>query len=94
MVPGDQYVIITNCGRYEEGFNFSDERVTKSIIERLERLNLDYVDILQCLDIDFVSFNQVSLIRYHFYDSIFLGHFPMTNFVVSMLDHIGMHIFV
>ena len=57
-------------------------------------MNLDHVDILQCHNIEFGSLDQASLIRHHFSDSIFLGHFPTTNFVVSMLDHIGMHIFV
>ena len=43
----------TKCGRYEEGFDFSAERVTKSIDESLERLQLDYVDILHCHDVEF-----------------------------------------
>eukprot|EP01018_Ginkgo_biloba_P002172 Gb_13838 [translate_table: standard] len=58
-VPRDQYIISTKCGRYKEGFDFSAERVTRSIDESLARLNLDYVDILQCHDIEFGSLNQV-----------------------------------
>jgi L-galactose dehydrogenase len=42
-----------------EGFDFSAERVTKSIDESLARLQLDYVDILQCHDIEFGSLDQV-----------------------------------
>lgn len=59
MVPRDQYVVSTKCGRYAEGFDFSAERVTQSIDESLARLNLDYVDILQCHDIEFGSLNQI-----------------------------------
>lgn len=58
-VPRDQFVVSTKCGRYKEGFDFSAERVTRSIDESLERLQLDYVDILQCHDIEFGSLDQV-----------------------------------
>lgn len=59
MVPRDQYVVSTKCGRYAEGFDFSAERVTRSIDESLARLNLDYVDIFQCHDIEFGSLDQI-----------------------------------
>ncbi|XP_065872458.1 L-galactose dehydrogenase [Euphorbia lathyris] len=58
-VPRDQYIVSTKCGRYVEGFDFSAERVTKSIDESLARLQLDYVDILQCHDIEFGSLDQI-----------------------------------
>lgn len=58
-VPRSQYIVATKCGRYEDGFDFSAERVTRSIDESLERLQLDYVDILQCHDIEFGSLDQV-----------------------------------
>ncbi|KAH9611662.1 hypothetical protein KSS87_018622 [Heliosperma pusillum] len=58
-VPRDQFIVATKCGRYNEGFDFSAERVTKSIDESLERLQLDYVDILQCHDIEFGSLDQI-----------------------------------
>ncbi|KAF2296493.1 hypothetical protein GH714_040455 [Hevea brasiliensis] len=58
-VPRNEYVVSTKCGRYIEGFDFSAERVTRSIDESLERLQLDYVDILQCHDIEFGSLDQI-----------------------------------
>lgn len=58
-VPRSEYVVATKCGRYADGFDFSADRVTKSIDESLERLQLDYVDILQCHDIEFGSLDQV-----------------------------------
>lgn len=57
-VPRNEYIVSTKCGRYVEGFDFSAERVTKSIDESLARLQLDYVDILQCHDIEFGSLDQ------------------------------------
>lgn len=58
-VPRNEYIVSTKCGRYKEGFDFSAERVTRSIEESLERLQLDYVDILHCHDIEFGSLDQV-----------------------------------
>lgn len=58
-VARDNYIVSTKCGRYAEGFDFSADRVTKSIDESLARLQLDYVDILQCHDIEFGSLDQV-----------------------------------
>ncbi|KAL4180002.1 hypothetical protein AMTRI_Chr13g89980 [Amborella trichopoda] len=58
-VPRDQFIVSTKCGRYLEGFDFSAERVTRSIDESLARLKLDYVDILHCHDIEFGSLDQV-----------------------------------
>ncbi|CAK7330327.1 unnamed protein product [Dovyalis caffra] len=58
-VPRNEYIVSTKCGRYVEGFDFSAERVTRSIDESLARLQLDYVDILQCHDIEFGSLDQI-----------------------------------
>ncbi|KAL0422480.1 UNVERIFIED_CONTAM: L-galactose dehydrogenase [Sesamum latifolium] len=58
-VPRNEYIVSTKCGRYKEGFDFSAERVTRSIDESLERLQLDYVDILHCHDIEFGSLDQI-----------------------------------
>ncbi|KAB1208306.1 L-galactose dehydrogenase [Morella rubra] len=57
--PRQDYIVSTKCGRYIEGFDFSAERVTRSIDESLARLQLNYVDILQCHDIEFGSLDQV-----------------------------------
>ncbi|KAK1359154.1 L-galactose dehydrogenase [Heracleum sosnowskyi] len=58
-VPRNEYIVATKCGRYKEGFDFSADRVTRSIDESLARLQLDYVDILQCHDIEFGSLDQI-----------------------------------
>ncbi|KAL1812089.1 hypothetical protein ACET3Z_022154 [Daucus carota] len=58
-IPRNEYIVSTKCGRYKEGFDFSADRVTRSIDESLARLQLDYVDILQCHDIEFGSLDQI-----------------------------------
>ncbi|KAM0826225.1 hypothetical protein ACQ4PT_069020 [Festuca glaucescens] len=60
-VPRHSFVLATKCGRYKEGFDFSADRVTRSIDESLARLGLDYVDILHCHDIEFTNLDQVGL---------------------------------
>lgn len=58
-VPRERYVVSTKCGRYGSGFDFSAERVTRSVDESLARLHLDYVDIILCHDIEFGSLDQI-----------------------------------
>eukprot|EP00250_Pteridium_aquilinum_P009386 c18635_g1_i1 orf=53-1018(+) len=58
-LPRERYVVSSKCGRYIDGFDFSADRVTKSVDESLERLNLSYIDIMQCHDIEFGSLDQI-----------------------------------
>lgn len=60
-LPRDKYYLATKVGRYGEGeFDFSAERVTRSVEESLQRLQVDYVDIIQCHDIEFDSLNKIA----------------------------------
>ena len=56
-VPRKAYYIATKVGRYEldfeNMFDFSKEKIRKSFRKSLERLNLDYVDVIQVHDIEF-----------------------------------------
>jgi L-galactose dehydrogenase len=59
-IPRDRYFIATKVGRYgASSFDFSADRVRSSVDESLRRLRLDYVDIIQCHDIEFGSLDQV-----------------------------------
>lgn len=59
-LPRDQIVVATKVGRYgPETFDFSAERVTASVHESLARLQLTYIDVIQCHDIEFGSLDQV-----------------------------------
>jgi L-galactose dehydrogenase len=52
--------LATKCGRYDlQEFDFSKERIFKSVDESLLRLKTDYVDLLQLHDIEFESKNQI-----------------------------------
>lgn len=59
-IPRDAYYLATKVGRYgNTDFDFSSDRVTASIDESLTRLNVDYIDLIQCHDIEFGSLDQI-----------------------------------
>ena len=56
----DRYFLATKVGQYGEGeFDFSAARVRQSLDESCARLGVDYVDLLQCHDIEFASLDQI-----------------------------------
>ena len=58
--PRDKYVLATKVGRYsEDEFDFSAERVTRSVDESLTRMGVDHIDIIQCHDIEYGSLDQI-----------------------------------
>jgi L-galactose dehydrogenase len=59
-IPRDDFYVATKVGRYGEAeFDFSAKRVTASVDESLRRLKVDYIDLIQCHDIEFGSLDQV-----------------------------------
>ena len=62
-LPRDKYYLSTKVGRYgKDGVNswdYSAKRVTDSVYESMERLNVDYLDIINVHDIEFADLNQV-----------------------------------
>lgn len=63
QIPRDMYYLSTKVGRYgEDGKNtwdYSAERVTRSVYESMERLNIDYIDIINVHDVEFADLNQI-----------------------------------
>lgn len=59
-VPRDSYVLSTKLGRYApQHFDFSARRVAESVDVSLERLGVEYIDIMLCHDIEFVDMRQI-----------------------------------
>jgi L-galactose dehydrogenase len=59
-ISRDRYYLETKVGRYDQaGFDFSAARVTASVDESLARLRGEYVDLIQCHDIEFGDLDQV-----------------------------------
>ena len=59
-IKRDRYYLATKVGQYDQGvFDFSAARVRSSLDESCRRLGIDYVDLLQCHDIEFADVNQI-----------------------------------
>lgn len=59
-LPRSEIVVATKVGRYGvSDFDFSAARVTASVSESLQRLQLPYLDIIQCHDIEFGDLDQI-----------------------------------
>ncbi|HEX9116238.1 MAG TPA: aldo/keto reductase [Anaerolineae bacterium] len=58
-----EVILATKAGRYgvnlPDGFDFSAERITRSVEESLRRLRTDYFDVFQVHDIEFGDRNQI-----------------------------------
>lgn len=59
-VPRDSYILATKVGRYgDTDFDFSAERVLRSIDESLARLGVDFVDLIQAHDVEYGCLDQI-----------------------------------
>lgn len=62
-IDRNKYYLSTKVGRYgENGVNmwdYSSKRVTASVYESMERLNIDYIDLINVHDVEFADLNQV-----------------------------------
>lgn len=62
-IPRDKYYLSTKVGRYgKDGVNtwdYSGKRATESVYESMERLHVDYIDLINVHDIEFADLNQV-----------------------------------
>ena len=63
-IPRDKFILSTKVGRYgEDGHNtwdYSAERVTRSVYESMERLHVDFIDLINVHDIEFADLRQVA----------------------------------
>eukprot|EP00245_Coleochaete_scutata_P006020 TRINITY_DN20127_c0_g1_i1.p1 TRINITY_DN20127_c0_g1~~TRINITY_DN20127_c0_g1_i1.p1 ORF type:complete len:319 (-),score=61.36 TRINITY_DN20127_c0_g1_i1:282-1238(-) len=59
-IPREKFVLSTKVGRYgESAFDFSADRVTRSVDESLARLQVQHIDFIQCHDIEFGDLDQI-----------------------------------
>ena len=57
-ISREKYFLATKVGRYgpeETDFDFSPERLARSVDESLRRLRVAHIDLIQCQDIEFTS---------------------------------------
>ena len=62
-IPRESYYLSTKVGRYgSDGVNtwdYSSKRTVESVYESMERLNVDYIDLINVHDIEFADLNQI-----------------------------------
>ena len=61
-IPRQKFYLATKVGRYGPGdkdFDFSAERVIRSVDESLRRLRVAHVDLIQCHDVEFAPLAQL-----------------------------------
>ncbi|MFI6360913.1 aldo/keto reductase [Streptomyces sp. NPDC050743] len=59
-IDRSRYVLATKVGRYgDRDFDFTAERVKRSVHESLRRLGADHLDLVQCHDIEFGDLDQI-----------------------------------
>ncbi len=97
-IARDRYILATKVGQYDDGqFDFSAARVTRSLDESCARLGVDYIDLLQCHDIEFADLNQIvdetlpALVKLRQAGRI--GHIGITGLPIkvfpSVVDRVG-----
>ena len=97
-VARDRYYLATKVGQYgQEEFDFSAERVTRSLDESCARLGVDYIDLLQCHDIEFAEPDQIinetlpALVKLR--EAGRIGHIGITGLPLkvfaNVLDQVG-----
>lgn len=90
----DSFVVTTKCGRYEPGrWDFSAERIRRSIPESLERLQLDRIDVIQCHDIEWGDLDQVvnealPVLREYKEQGV-VGHIGITGYTLDLLERVA-----
>jgi L-galactose dehydrogenase len=61
-IPRDRYYLATKMGAYGEAkgdYDYSAGRTERSVHDSLQRLGVDYVDLIQCHDIEFADHDQI-----------------------------------
>lgn len=61
-IARDRYYLATKVGSYGEArgdYDYSAARTERSLHESLDRLGVDYVDLIQCHDIEFADHDQI-----------------------------------
>ena len=62
-IPRSRYYLATKIGAYSEAkgdYDYSAQRTERSLHDSLKRLGVDYVDLIQCHDVEFADHDQIA----------------------------------
>lgn len=100
-LPRESFTLSTKVGRYgKDGVNtwdYSGKRAVESVYESMERLNIDYIDLINVHDIEFSDLNQIvnetlpALVELR--DKGVVGHVGITDLQLEnlkwVIDHVA-----
>ncbi len=92
-IERSSYILTTKCGRLGDDWDFSAENIRRSIPESLERLQVDYIDVIQCHDIEEGDVEQVirealPVLR-EFKEQGLVRHIGVTGYVLPTLERVA-----
>lgn len=93
-VPRGSYTIATKVGRYGDSlWDFSREATLRSVDESLTRLGCDYIDVIQCHDIEYGDMQQLldeglPTLR-ELRDSGVVRHVGITGYELALLERVA-----
>ena len=100
LIPRSKYILSTKVGRYgKDGVNtwdYSARRAKESVYESMERLGVDYIDIINVHDIEFADLDQVcqetlpALVELR--DKGVVGHVGITDLQLENLRYVIEHV--
>ena len=98
-IPRDKYILSTKVGRYgKDGVNswdYSAQRAHDSVFESMERLGVDYIDLINVHDIEFADLDQVcaetlpALVELR--EQGVVGHVGITDLQLENLQYVVEH---
>lgn len=100
QIPRDKYILSTKVGRYgKDGVNYWDysaARAKESVEESMDRLGVDYIDLINVHDIEFADLDQVcqetlpALIELK--EKGLVGHVGITDLQLENLKYVVEHV--
>ena len=99
QIPRDKFILSTKMGRYgKDGVNswdYSAKRAHDSVFESMERLGVDYIDLINVHDIEFADLDQVcaetlpALVELR--EQGVVGHVGITDLQLENLQYVVEH---
>ncbi len=99
QIPREKYILSTKVGRYgKDGVNYWDysaKRAHDSVFESMERLGVDYIDLINVHDIEFADLDQVcaetlpALVELR--EQGVVGHVGITDLQLENLQYVVEH---
>ncbi len=99
QIPREKYILSTKVGRYGKGgvnyWDYSAKRAHDSVFESMERLGVDYIDLINVHDIEFADLDQVcaetlpALVELR--EQGVVGHVGITDLQLENLQYVVEH---